>query len=50
MDCLLCKSKTIFRKIVPEDMNAINSSEFNQTTKAMYHEIMKIKDIKRSND
>ncbi|OLS28830.1 MAG: hypothetical protein HeimC2_04310 [Candidatus Heimdallarchaeota archaeon LC_2] len=44
MDCLLCKLKTTFRKIVPEDMKAISSSEFNQTTKAMYNEIMKIKD------
>lgn len=47
IDCLVCKEKTTYRKLVPEDLNATNTSEFNQTVKAMYNEIMKIKDLLR---
>ena len=44
MECLLCKSHTTYRKLVPEDLNSINSNEYNLTIKALYNEIMKIKD------
>ncbi|MCE7734111.1 MAG: hypothetical protein GPJ54_04475 [Candidatus Heimdallarchaeota archaeon] len=46
IDCLVCKQQTTYRKLVPEDLNAINTKEFNQTVKAMYNEIMKMKDSK----
>ena len=46
IECLVCKQETTYRKLVPEDLNATNSQEFNQTTKAMYLEIMKIRDRK----
>lgn len=44
IECLVCKQETTYRKLVPEDLNAINTEEFNQTTKAMYSEIMKTRD------
>ncbi len=45
IECLVCKQETTYRKLVPEDLSATNTREFNQTVKAMYNEIMKIKEV-----
>jgi hypothetical protein len=44
IECLVCRQETTYRKLVPEDLTAINTNEFNLTIMAMYNEIMKIKE------
>ncbi|MHA2097387.1 MAG: hypothetical protein ACW99A_01765 [Candidatus Kariarchaeaceae archaeon] len=44
LECLVCNQNTTYRKLVPEDLNATNSQEFILTTKAMYNELMKLKE------